>query len=554
MKKRIFFISVSFVFLYLALISRVYDLQIAKGLYYSARAESQNRLSGFLEALRGNVYFTDKAGKLTPAAINKEYFVIYAVPKEIASGGEPAISSAAEKVSGLFDLDKDKLLGAFSSQINQYFEILKKATQEQVNAVAALGIKGIYMDKENFRFYPFNATASQVLGFVSPSSEDSALSGKYGIELYFNEELAGKNGKLVGDEVVGPVHGRDIALTIDPAVQSRAETALSELINKYEAAGGSVIVQDPKSGKIIAMGGFPSFNPNSYSEYSIKNFLNPVTQSVYEPGSVFKVITMATGLDSGKLTADTTYIDKGFIKLNGKTIKNWDYEEKGPHGKTTMTGVIEGSLNTGAAHAESLIGKDIFYNYLIKFGFNQPTGIELPGEVSSNIKKLKTSSVDVDFATASFGQGIAVSSIGMINAFSAIANGGELMKPYIVSDTGSKVIRRVISENAAKETIKMMVSAVDKAQVAKIPGYYVAGKTGTAQIPDLQRGGYLANDYNHTYIGFAPAYNARFVILIKLEKPKGAPLAGTTVVPAFRELAEFLLNYYNVPPDYINNG
>jgi cell division protein FtsI/penicillin-binding protein 2 len=216
-----------------------------------------------------------------------------------------------------------------------------------------------------------------------------------------------------------------------------------------------------------------------------------------------------------------------------------------------MTEVIEGSLNTGAAYAAQLIGKDIFYNYLIKFGFNQTTGIELPGEVTSDIKKLKSSSKDVDFATASFGQGLAVSPIAMINAFSAIANGGELMRPYISANKDPQIVRRVISEEASKEVIKMMVSAVDKAYVARIPGYYVAGKTGTAQIADLQRGGYLANDYNHTYIGFAPAYDPKFVILIKLNKPAGAPLAGTTVVPAFKELADFLLNYYNVSPDYI---
>lgn len=565
MKIRIFLISSLFIFLFFGLISNIYNLQITKGPYYLAKAESQNRLSGFLEAMRGDIYFTDRSENHSPAAINKEYFVIFAVPKEIYAGGEDAVNLAAEQIASTFSaplsgtgsasggqLTKEELVTAFSSPTNQYYSILKKATQDQVNEIRNLDIKGIYIENKNFRYYPLGNLASQVLGFVSPSSDDNALSGKYGMELFFNDELTGKNGQLEGNKVVDLENGKDVVLTIDPTIQNRAETALQDLIKKYNATGGSVIVQDPKTGKIIALGNYPNFDPNNYSEYKIKDFLNPVAQSIYEPGSVFKIITMSAGLDSGKLTADTTYIDKGFIKLNGKTIKNWDYEEKGAHGKTTMTGVIEGSLNTGAAHAASLIGKDIFYNYLVKFGFNQTTGIELPGEVTSDIKKLKSSSKDVDFATASFGQGLAISPIAMINAFSAIANGGELMKPFIVADTEPQVVRRVISKEASVEAIKMMVSAVDKAYVARIPGYYVAGKTGTAQIPDFQRGGYLSDDYIHTYIGFAPAYDPKFVILIKLDKPEGAPLAGTTVVPAFRELADFLLNYYNIRPDYLN--
>ena len=259
---------------------------------------------------------------------------------------------------------------------------------------------------------------------------------------------------------------------------------------------------------------------------------------------------MASGLDSNKLTPNTTYIDKGFIKLNGRTIKNWDIDRHGAHGEVTMTEIIENSLNTGASYAGQLIGKDLFYNYLVKFGFDQKTGIELPGEVLSDIRKLKTSVKDVDFATASFGQGIAVSPIAMINSFSAIANGGNLMRPYIISNNGPEIVRQVISKKAATEATDMMVSAVDKAYVARINDYHIAGKTGTAQIPDFKKGGY-SDEYIHTFIGFAPAYSPEFTILIKLDKPAGSPLAGTTVVPAFRDLAEFLLNYYNVPPDNI---
>jgi cell division protein FtsI/penicillin-binding protein 2 len=551
MKKRIFLVSTFFVFLYIALIFNIYNLQIAKGLYYSARAATQSQLSGLLTAIRGNIYFLDKDSNFFPAVINKESYVIYAVPKEIYASGDAGINLAAEQVAVTLSLDKNNLISAFSNSSNQYYKIYSKATQEQVNAVSSLGIKGIYWNKENFRYYPLNNIASQVLGFVSQSSDNNSLTGKYGAELYFNDALSGKNEELKDNKKINLEDGKDIVLTIEPTVQTHAQSVLSQLISKFGAESGTVIVQDPKTGEIIAMDSLPSFDPNNYSQSNVKNFLNPDVQSIYEPGSVFKVITMATGLDAGKLTPDTTYMDKGFIKLNGYTIRNWDADERGAHGLTTMTGVIENSLNTGAAFAESLIGKDLFYNYLIKFGFNDITGIELPGEVSSNIKKLKTSSVDVDFATASFGQGIAVSPIAMINAFSAIANGGRLMKPYIVADTKPQVIRQVISKEAANQVVKMMVSAVNKNVVAKIPNYYVAGKTGTAQIPDFVQGGYLYNQFIDTYIGFAPAYNPKFVILLRIDKPKGGLLAGATVVPAFKDLADFLLNYYNVPPDYI---
>jgi len=559
MKIRIFFISSFFTLLFFGLISNIYNLQITKSSYYLAKAESQSRLSGFLEAMRGNIYFTDRNNNHSPAAINKEYFVVFAVPKEIYGGGEAAIDQAAEQIASIFSVEdgsfsgvkltKEELVEAFSSSTNQYFLILKKATQEQVNKIKKFDIKGIYVENKNFRYYPLGNIASQVLGFISPSSDDNILSGKYGTELFFNEELSGKNGQLEGNKVVDLENGKDVVLTIDPTIQNRAETALADLVNNFKAVGGSVIVQDPKTGKIIALENYPNFDPNNYSEYQIKDFINPSVQSIYEPGSVFKVLTMASGLDAGKFTPDTTYVDKGFIKLNGYTISNWDSNEKGAHGLTTMTGVIENSLNTGAAFAETLLGKDNFYNYLIKFGFNEITGIELPGEVPSNIKKLKITSVDVDFATASFGQGIAVTPIAMINAFSAIANGGNLMKPFIVANTQPRIIRRVISESASKQIVKMMVSAVDKNIVAHIPGYYVAGKTGTAQIPS--KGGYLYNQFIDTYIGFAPAYDPKFVILIKLDNPAGGLLAGQTVVPAFKELADFLLNYYNVRPDYL---
>ncbi len=529
MRTRLVFLLLIFVILYSSLILNIYSLQIEKGLYYIARAASQNRLAGFLEAVRGNIYFSDRNNNWVLAAMNKEYPVIFAVPREIK---DPF--NTAKILASILNLNEEGLISSLSKPNDPYEPILKKATSQQLEAVKSAQLAGIYVDAQSFRFYPFGSLASQVLGFLAPNADDPIPSGRYGIEAHFDKELSGSN-------------SQHIFLTIDPNIQTRAEDVLVSLIKKYKATGGTVIVQEPKTGKILALGNYPSFDPNNYSEYKLENFLNPAIQSVYEPGSVFKVITMAAGIDSGKITPDTTFVDTGSLSLDGWTIKNWD---KKAHGKVTMTEVIEQSINTGAAYAVRKTGKDIFYKYLVDFGFNKSTGIELPGETPGNLATVKSSFREINFATASFGQGVAVTPIELISAISAIANKGVLMKPQVSANNEPKVVRRVISEETAKQVTEMMMSAVRKATIAQIPKYDIAGKTGTAQVPNFKTGGYL-EEYIHTFVGFAPAFDPRFTILIKLDKPAGAPLAGLTVVPAFRELAEFILNYYNVPPDHL---
>lgn len=542
MKFRLFLIALFFIFLYSSLVFKIYNLQIEKGVYYAARAASQQRLAGFLEAQRGGIYFSDKFGNPVPAAITKSFPEIYAIPEEIS---DPL--SATETMASILGLSKEKLMSLLDKSDDPYELLLSKASDSQVGQVKELNISGIYIDEENGRFYPFKNLASHLLGFVGPTAENSYPTGRYGLELYYDGKLAGEQGFLEGKQLIDPIAGQNIHLTVDSNIQTRAEEILVNLIQKYKAESGMVIVQEPKTGRILAMGAYPNFDPNRYSEYRIGNFLNPVVQAIYEPGSVMKVITMSAGIDSGKLAPETTFYDSGSLTLNGYTIKNWD--EKA-HGKVTMTEVIEQSINTGAAYAAKLTGKDLFYNYLVKFGFGERTGIDLPGELGGSLDNLKLSSRDINFATASFGQGISVTPIQLISAVSAIANGGTLMKPYLLVNEEPEVVRRVISEESARQVTTMMVSAVRKAVIAQIARFDVAGKTGTAQIPDFKRGGYT-DEFINTYVGFAPAYNPRFTILIRIDKPYGAPLAGLTVVPAFRELAEFVLNYYNVPPDYL---
>ncbi len=540
MKWRITSLIFIFGILYLVLIFNIYNLQFEKRDYYLARAMSQQETNGVIEPTRGNIYFADINNNLIQAALNKEYSTIFAVPKEIRD-----VKTAAQSLSEIIDRPKEELEKILNKPNDPYELLLQKANSEQIKKIKNLDIynKGIYIGSNFLRFYPFGDLASHILGFISPQNKNEVKSleyqnieiGRYGVESYFNDILTGKPNETAGNNII---------LTIDREIQNQAEKILKKLIEQYQAVGGTVIVEEPQTGKILAMGSFPNFDPNNYSKFNIEKFLNPAVQAVYEPGSVFKLITMSAGIDSGKITPETTYIDTGSVILNSKTIKNADLKI---YGKQTMNGVIEHSINTGAVFAEQKTGDDIFYNYLIKFGFDKTTGIFLPGEVKGNINNLKNGR-DIDFATASFGQGVAVTPIELINAISAIANGGILMKPLILSNDKPQVIRRVISSETAKAVTGMMVSSVEKNKIAAISNYSVAGKTGTALVPDFSKVGYTDQVIN-TFVGFAPASQPKFIILIKLDKPAGGPLAGLTVVPAFRELAQFILNYYNIAPD-----
>lgn len=545
-----------FVPFYFALVFNLYNIQITKSSFYKAKAESQQAASGILRANRGTIYFTDKNNNQSAAVLNKDFSSIFAVPKELqesAKAQQTTVREYAENLSPIFEEKIDDLEKKFGKKGDLYELLSAKASDYQIEQVKMLGIKGIYIQDKISRFYPSGPLASHILGFVASSAgSDSEKAtnekGRYGIESFFENTLAGKSGDIKGEEVVAVSDGQDVSLTIDRNIQLETENILKKLVAEKGAVGGSAIVEDPKTGRIIAMASAPDFDPNNYSKYDIKNFLNPVVQAIYEPGSVFKILTMAAGIDSGRITPDTTYVDKGYEVINGRKVMNWDHKT---HGKLTMTNVIEQSINTGTIFAERQTGHEIFKDYMYKFGLADLTGIKLPGELKGNLSPLLKGK-DINYATASYGQGVAVTPIEMISAASAIANGGVLMKPLILATDKPEVVRRVISEDTAKKVTQMMVSAVKVNVIADIPNYHVAGKTGTAYVPDFKNGGYTDQVIN-TYIGWAPAFDPKFVVLIKLEKPKDAPLAGTTVVPAFRELAETLLNYYNVAPDNLAN-
>lgn len=436
-----------------------------------------------------------------------------------------------------------------------------------------LKIAGISHTMFAYRFYPEGQLGAHTLGFVSLSQDEQ--SGQYGLEGFFDEELRGQFGSvksergadrdviIVNDrEYISPVDGDDLILTLDRSIQFTVCQKLNAAALRHGADSGSIIAVNPSTGAILAICSWPDYDPNNYKEVEdINIYNNPAIFEEYEPGSVFKSITMAAGLDQEKITPQTAYNDEGQVMVKGwpKPIKNSDYDTYGGHGQMTMNEVLEKSLNTGAIFAMRQIGPEVFSQYVKNFGFGEKTGIELETESNGNLKNLQADKIqEIYAATASFGQGITVTPLQMLMSCAAIANGGILMKPYVVKEivhpdgvkdiTQPRQVRRVISERAATLLSGMLVNAVENghAQKAKVAGYYVGGKTGTAQVASESARGYGSRTI-HTFIGLAPVEEPEFVMLVKLDDPKDARFAESSAVPLFGEIAEYLLDYLEVP-------
>lgn len=523
------------------LLFHLYQVQMIRGGYYLARAESES-VADATAANRGVIYFTDSSGDLLPAALNQNFPLIYAVPEDITNP-----QSVASQLAPILNIPESNLLQTLSNPSSSYANIETKADPAAAATIQNLNLTGIYVDEIPERFYPEGAVASQVLGFVGPNATNGGESGHYGIEGYYNSTLSGiASGTNFSS-------GANIDLTIDPNIQIEAEKILDDLVAANGATGGSVIVEDPRTGKILAMGATPDFDPNNYQSSTIADYLNTNVESQYEPGSIMKVLTMAAGIDAGKITPNTTYDDKGYVEVDGAHITNYNLSTHGPYGpNTTMTQVIEGSINTGAIFAENQTGNAIYLSYLKKFRLDQKTGIDLPGEITGDMSQLTSKAPQVDWDTAAYGQGVSVTPIGLVQAVAALANGGVMMRPYLNAALSPEVIGHPVSSSTARQVTQMMVDAVDDAHVANIAGYSLAGKTGSAYIPDLVHGGYL-NELTDSYIGFGPASNPQFIAFIRLNTVPVTSLAAESVVPAWKELAQYIINYESIAPDRIGS-
>ncbi|MEK7453120.1 MAG: penicillin-binding protein 2 [Patescibacteria group bacterium] len=550
-------------FLSSIVIVRLAYLQILKHDTFSETAEEQREFSSVLEPERGKIFLIDKFGLSNELATNGSEYSVFAIPKDILNK-----DFFAKNISEILGIDYNALLKRISKEDDPYEPIKSIVSEEKKNELKGLNLPGLGFKEKKRRIYPNGNLVSHVSGFLSMKSEKEI--GQYGIEEFYNENLSGRDGFVSGEkdslgfniidqnpQSYPAINGDYIFLSLDPNVQFEIESELKKVVEKWSAKSGSIIVMEPSSGRILGMANYPDFDPNDYSQVKdISTFTNSSVSSQYEPGSIFKPITMAIGIDTNVVSPDTTYEDKGFLSISGYTIKNYDGKV---HGVNTMTQVLEKSLNTGTVFVSNKIPKDNFLDYLKKFGFGEKTGINLPVEAKGDIRNLD-SKREINFATTSFGQGVAVTPIQMITAMSVIANGGILVKPHVVDQilhaNGSKKyieienIRRVIREQSAKKVQKMLVSVVENGfDKAKVPGYFIAGKTGTAQIPSSDGKGY-SDETIHSFIGFAPAYNARFIVLVKLDEPKGVQFASVSLTSVFREVINYLLTYYEVNPDF----
>lgn len=551
---------------FLVIAIRLVNLQILNHSIYIALAEGQHELYETLIPKRGQIFVRDKFSTTSyPLATNRDYFLVYLVPENIPADKKDSI---AQELSGILGMEKQEIVSKASKEKDPYEPVKHKVEESVANKIKELNFPGVKTMPEPWRFYPEGTLASHLLGFVGFSGDKKT--GQYGVEKEYEETLQGKEGFLelerdtagrwisIGKRNIMPaVDGSDLLLTIDHSIQFFAEQKLKETIEKHQAEGGSVVVLNPKTGAVLAMANFPDFNPNEYSKVEdAGTFMNGAISKLFEPGSVFKPVTMAVGLNEGKVTPFSTYVDTGSRVFNGYEIKNFD--EKA-YGTRTMTEVLENSLNTGAIFVQEKVGKDIFQRYIKDFGFDKITGIDLPGEVGGNVNNLNDKKRDIGYATASFGQGVAVTPLRMALAIAAIANDGKLMKPYVVDKiiakdgsetvTQPEVMKEVIAPVNARRLANMMVSVVKNGHTkkAQIPGYDIAGKTGTAQVANETSRGY-SDKYIHSFVSFAPASDPRFLVYMKIDNPQGIRFAEGSAVPAVTDINKFLFNYFEIPP------
>lgn len=542
-----------FLLLFLAVIGKLFYLQLLN--------PGDSSLNNYLKTKkiypeRGNIF--DHNGR--PLVLNQNSYLLYLEPKKISDE-----RYLAQKLSEILKIPEASIESKIDTS-KVWVSLKSGVEEEQKKGLENLHLGGIGFNYQMKRYYPEASLAAHLAGFVGKNSEGEDL-GYFGLEGFYDKDLRGLPGfleterDLIGKPIfigtqkrVNSENGRDLQLSIDKTVQEVIKRKLQQGLESYKAKQGCVITADPNTMQILGLACLPDYDNNQYYQFSEQYFKNPGISEVYEPGSIFKPLMMAAAIEEKKVKPDDFYNEDGPITIGEYRIRTWNDKYEG---KISMTRILEKSSNVGMVYVGEKLGNNNIFNYLKKYGFGEMTGIDLQGETTAYLKP-KNSWYPIDYSTVNFGQGIAVTPIQMIRAFSSLINGGKLLRPTIVekivaSDEEKiikpKVERTVIHERTSEIIKKMLVSTVENGEYkwARPPGYTIGGKTGTAQIPI--QGHYDPSKTIASFIGFLPANNPKFITLVMLREPSTSPWGSETAAPLFFEIAKELIVYYNIVPD-----
>lgn len=551
----------------LILVARLYLLQIVHGDEFKREATHQYVRSSQDIFDRGSVLFTERSGKHIAAASTKVGYLIAINPSKLVD-----IPDTYHKLTALVPMDRGDFLMRAEKKDDPYEEVAHQVDPLIADKIRALKLPGVQLFREQWRYYPGGSLAAHVLGFVGFSEAGDLLTGRTGVERYWESVLTRKDDSLYvnffaevfanAEKAIEPdSHARagDVVTSIEPSVQHALEETLEKAEAEWHGKKIGGIIINPQNGEIYALGALPNFNPNDYAKVDNQTaFRDPLVEDVYEMGSIIKPLAMAIGLEVGAVKRSTTYDDTGSLKVDNYTIRNYD---GGARGVVSMQEVLNQSLNVGMAYVAKQVGGERLSEHMRALGFGEETGIDLPFEAHGLIDNLKNPR-DVEYVTAAFGQGIALTPIATTRALCALGNGGFLVTPHVVQsinyklgDTGNvspDERERVFKQSTSEEITRMLVEVVDtslRGGAVKKEHYSIAAKTGTAQIAKKGERGYYDDRYLHSFFGYFPAYDPKFLIFLFHTEPQGAKYASETLTDPFMELVDFLINYYELPPD-----
>ncbi len=561
---RIIAVAVLIITFAILLIAKLFLIQIVHNNLYIGKADRQYSTPTSNIFDRGSIFFTKKDNSLVAAATISSGFKLAIKAKDILDA-----DVTYQMLAPYMNMSYDNFIIKANKKTDPYEEVAYHLTKEQVSEIDSLKIPGVSIYKDNWRVYPGESLAAQTLGFLAFKGDDKV--GQYGLERYYNDTLSKpKDTNYVNffAEVFSSLKDKisdnnieqgDIITTIEPSTQHTLEVELNDAFTKWNADEAGGIIMNPQTGEIYAISSFPNFDLNKFSDVPDNSvYRNIMVEDILEFGSVIKPLVVSAALDTNSITPDTTYMDNGFVTVDKKDIFNFD--KKG-RGNVNMQTVLDQSLNTGMVFIEKKLGHDIFRTYMKSYGIGEKTGIDLPNETKGLITNLD-SPRNIEYANASFGQGIALTPVEAVRAFSIIANGGNMITPHLAKqirydDGTSKLISYPITKSAiikkdTAETITRMLAHVYEAYDSgahKFEHYTVAAKTGTAQVAMEKGGGYYLDRHTHSFFGYFPAYDPQFIVFLFLKNPKEVKYASQSLIPAFTNITKYLLNYYNVPPD-----